>query len=950
MALSTESLTIMTRALLVAVLLASRGVCALHIQHTFTSPSETNNFVVDAVSRRVYLASVNAIYQLNGTLATEVSNSTGPVRDNVLCHAPQLPQAPCEYTKSLTDNHNKLLALDREQGVLVTCGSVYQGFCELRKMDNVSQIAVEFPMPNDTVFPSMLNVVANHPNASTAGLVFRSQGGIPRLLVAATYTGLGTDYFPKNHSKEDLRFENTPEIAIRSLNTKDLSRLFTYDINPSEDNVFKIKQEVKPKHKLSFVRVFAQKSYSYIAMNNNANSGFKESQPNSILARICLDTDTPRRPASEGRKLTESYIQMGLQCGASGNIYNRLVSIFPADIDVQGQPVAEPYLFGVFAKSNRKSALCAFRVSEIEETIRQGRRNCSNGPNGEVQVLDSVIQGSGAECEAKAIVTLHQEQLNCGAAHLQHPLALRKPIRAEPLYEASGISSVAVDNIHNHTVVFLGTTNGRLRKNAEDCPGIMTEEFPPWPTGITQDVRLSLSNVEQDTELNCDFGNGQSYKAHWLDGQSAVECRGVTISPLNGPLSGGTLLTVVGKNLGRRAEEVEVYIGNVSCQLLPHHYTVSVELVCMTGASSTEVKNSVEVRVGETARGYSKEAFSFSYVLPRLSDLKPIHGPIAGGTRLTIRGASLQAGSTVKVRVNTTRDCKIERLSDELIECVMPPAAQDLVENVTVCVEYDEMPCERQLSGVFFYEKNPVISIVKPNKSYLSGGRNISVIGQSFDLVQTAEMHVVGIGQSVCTVASPNLILCHSPAASQSQQAMAQFYLNGILYRRNGHASTEPDMDEEEESNAGHFLFEYVEDPQFYTANKEKLIKHHPGEPLTLIINKGPSELDLTRDEYSVMIGSERCDISFDNKQMFHCTINRTLSSRSGELPVTVHVGNFHKVIAVVQMGGSELAIVVTVVVCCVLLLLCTVDLEPSEAKNVQRRQGHNWSQGHTLS
>ncbi|XP_017323336.1 plexin-D1 [Ictalurus punctatus] len=1253
---STESLSVASRALLVTVLLASRCVCALHVQQTFSTQSETNNFVVDAVSRRVYLAAVNAIYQLNGTLATEVSNSTGPVRDNVLCHAPQLPQAPCEHTKYLTDNYNKLLALDREQGVLVACGSVYQGFCELRRMDNVSQIAVEFPKPNATVFPSMLNIVANHPNASTVGLVFRSQGGTPRLLVAATYTGLGTEYFPKNHSKEDLRFENTPEIAIRSLNTKDLARLFTYDINPSEDNVFKIKQEVKPKHKLSFVRVFAQKSYSYIAMNNDANSGFKESQPNSILARICLDTDTPRRQASEGRKLTESYIQMGLQCGASGNIYNRLVSIFPADIDVQGHPAAEPYLFGVFAKSNRKSALCAFRVAEIEETIRRGRRNCSNGPNGDVQVLDSVIQGSGAECEAKGNIVLQLEQLNCGAAHLQHPLALRKPIRAEPLYEASGINSVAVDNIHNYTVVFLGTSNGRLRKlsllrnlsvanqwslrlpagepvhhvmtfdpndrnylylmtshhllrvrvsgcgqytscsdclgasdaycgwctlesrcsvqqecfsgvahswismgegpqqcpsmtftppefsltagithvgilvngsmpdldglglecdygvgmatvatvhldggpakiqtcplppssnfpkiplghdhisvpvaikvngtsvvsgkfviydcastaeinprtactsclstkwrcywdnqlntcisdkdksqglvfeNAEECPRIITQKIPPWPTGIAQDITLRLRNVMQDTELNCDFGNGQTFEAHWVAGQLAVQCRGLTLStvkrsetfrldlrrrgqdkyidtpesvtvevyscsggdsdcsqcwgreqqghlcawcdnscrprdqcqpirdqcpdptihkitPLRGPLSGGTLLTVQGKNLGRRVEEVKVSIGDVSCQLLPHHYTVSVKLVCMTGASLNEVKNKVHVKVNETAMGSSRE--DFSYVEPRLSDLNPIRGPIAGGTRLTIRGASLEAGSTVKVKINSTQDCKINRLSDDIIECVMPPAVPDLAENVTVCVEYDERPCER-LSSVFYYEKNPVISIVKPNKSYLSGGRKISVIGQSFDLVQTAKMHMVGIGQSDCKIASPNLILCHSPPASQSQQAMAQFELNGILYRRNGHASSELDLDEEEEPNAGYFQFEYVEDPQFYTANKEKLIKHHPGEPLTLIINKGPNELDLTRDEYSVTVGSERCEISFDNKQMFHCTVNRTLSYSGGELSVTVRAGNFEKVIAVVQMGGSELAIIVTVVVCCVLLLLCTVAL-----------------------
>ncbi|KAL0185635.1 hypothetical protein M9458_017305, partial [Cirrhinus mrigala] len=381
--------------------LQTRSAGALQIQQAFASPNRTNNFVVDAASRRVYLAAVNSLYQLNATLAREVEMRTGPVRDNPLCHAPQLPQATCEHEKTLTDNHNKLLALDREQGVLLACGSVYQGFCELRSMNNVSRVAVKFPQDGATVFPSMLNIVANHENASTVGLIFRSHGGAPRLLVGATYTGMGTEYFPKNHSKEDLRFENTPEIAIRSLNTKDLGRLFTYDINPSEDNVFKIKQEVKQKNKLNFVHAFVHKSYSYIAINNDANTGLKESQPNSILARICLDTDGPRRSA-ESRKLTESYIQMGIQCGASGNIYNRLLSIYPADIsDAQSAEAPEPYLFGVFARAGGQSAVCAFRVADVEEMIRQGRRNCLNGPNSDVQVLDSVIQGSGAECERK---------------------------------------------------------------------------------------------------------------------------------------------------------------------------------------------------------------------------------------------------------------------------------------------------------------------------------------------------------------------------------------------------------------------------------------------------------------------------------------------------------------------------------------------------------------------
>uniref|UniRef100_A0A7N6BCR6 Sema domain-containing protein n=1 Tax=Anabas testudineus TaxID=64144 RepID=A0A7N6BCR6_ANATE len=1218
-----------------------RSASALHIQQSFATPNQTNNFVVDPVSRKVYLATVNTVYQLNGTLSVEVEKRTGPVEDNLLCHAPQLPQAPCEHPKSLTDNYNKLLKLDREQGVVVVCGSVYQGFCELRKMENISEIAVEFPPQGEkTVFPSMLNIAANHPNASTVGLIFKSHGGNTRLLVGATYTGAGTQFFPKNHSKEDLRFENTPEIAIRSLNVRDLSRLFTYDINPSEDNVFKIKQEVKTKNKLNFVHVFIQKTYSYIAFNNDAKMGHKESQPNSILARICLDTDNPRRNPTgpESRKLTESYIQMPLQCGFNGNIYNRLLSVYSADIHTGDGKSAEPYLFGVFSKADRKSALCAFKFGDIEEEIRQGRRNCSNSPSSDVQVLDSVIQGSGAACIQKGNLVLQPEQLDCGAAHLQHPLALRRPLRAIPVFEYSGLSSVSVDNVHNHTVVFLGTSNGRLRKltllanmtlasqrtlklpasegvhhimtfdpsdrnflylmtshhmlrvkvadcdqwrSCGDClgagdahcgwctlenrctiqkecshgllarswismsegpqqcpsmtltppeisisdvgilingsvpdlvgsrveceygPGVSTaatvhldygpaqiqtcpllprENYQPILPGtdhltvsvaikvngtsvvsgsfiiydcertgaihpktscesclstrwkcywdqenhlcvsskdeskhnllevsnspisnpstrhtprVCHDVKIPLdrglrqtcgldsavqhlqvwcndpesSNVRQEESCqfsmsdvvlqqylslclslvevyNCGVGSSdcsqcwgredQGHLCGWCENSCRPrdDCQPVRdqcpppeihkISPLRGPVEGGTLLTVQGRNLGRRAGAVKVFIGDVSCNLQPEHYTVSVELVCVTGRSAHDKTDIVRVEVEQSGTGSSKESFSYL-----LLSMEPNKGPRAGGTRVTIRGEHLDIGSQVRVKVNNTLECTITDKTDETIECTMPPAPQPHTEPVSVCVEFENLPCKNEeLSTTYSYEKNPTISFIHPKKSYLSGGRTITVTGQGFDLVQSVTMQVLEIGETTCTVLSVSTITCASPPSSQSQQTSVQFFLNGVLYTGDSPSSPGTDPEEEErELHKGHFLLEYVEDPQFFTANKEKLIKHHLGEPLTLIINKGPSDLELVPEEYSVMIGPYPCNISFHNDQLFHCTINELLSTSERELPVTVQVGNFHHTIAKVQLGGSELAIVVSIVVCCVLLLLCTVAL-----------------------
>lgn len=56
------------------------------------------------------------------------------------------------------------------------------------------------------------------------------------------------------------------------------------------------------------------------------------------------------------------------------------------------------------------------------------------------------------------------------------------------------------------------------------------------------------------------------------------------------------------------------------------------------------------------------------------------------------------------------------------------------------------------------------------------------------------------------------------------------------------------------------------------------------------LAQKGPSDLDLVPEEYSVMIGSYPCNISFHNDQLFHCTINGLLGSSERELPVTVSI------------------------------------------------------------
>ncbi|XP_034813223.1 plexin-D1 isoform X4 [Pan paniscus] len=1128
--------------LLLLLLLGAARAGALEIQRRFPSPTPTNNFALDGAAGTVYLAAVNRLYQLSGAnLSLEAEAAVGPVPDSPLCHAPQLPQASCEHPRRLTDNYNKILQLDPGQGLVVVCGSIYQGFCQLRRRGNISAVAVRFPPaapPAEpvTVFPSMLNVAANHPNASTVGLVLPPAAGAggSRLLVGATYTGYGSSFFPRNRSLEDHRFENTPEIAIRSLDTRgDLAKLFTFDLNPSDDNILKIKQGAKEQHKLGFVSAFLHpsdpppgaQSYAYLALNSEARAGDKESQARSLLARICL----PHGAGGDAKKLTESYIQLGLQCAGGagrGDLYSRLVSVFPA----------RERLFAVFERPQGSpaaraapAALCAFRFADVRAAIRAARTACFVEPAPDVvAVLDSVVQGTGPACERKLNIQLQPEQLDCGAAHLQHPLSILQPLKATPVFRAPGLTSVAVASVNNYTAVFLGTVNGRLLKinlnesmqvvsrrvvtvaygepvhhvmqfdpadsgylylmtshqmarvkvaacnvhstcgdcvgaadaycgwcaletrctlqqdcanssqqhfwtsasegpsrcpamtvlpaeidvrqeypSPQDCPRTLLSPLAPVPTGGSQNILVPLANTAffQGAALECSFGLEEIFEAVWVN-ESVVRCDQVVlhttrksqvfplslqlkgrparfldspepmtvmvyncamgspdcsqclgredlghlcvwsdgcrlrgplqpmagtcpapeiraIEPLSGPLDGGTLLTIRGRNLGRRLSDVAhgVWIGGVACEPLPDRYTVSEEIVCVTGPAPGPLSGVVTVNASKEGKSRDR----FSYVLPLVHSLEPTMGPKAGGTRITIHGNDLHVGSELQVLVNDTDPCTELMRTDTSIACTMPEGA--LPAPVPVCVRFERRGCVHG-NLTFWYMQNPVIMAISPRRSPVSGGRTITVAGEHFHMVQNVSMAVHHIGRepTLCKVLNSTLITCPSPGALSNASAPVDFFINGRAYADEV-AVAEELLDPEEAQRGSRFRLDYLPNPQFSTAKREKWIKHHPGEPLTLVIHKEQDSLGLQSHEYRVKIGQVSCDIQIVSDRIIHCSVNESLGAAEGQLPITIQVGNFNQTIATLQLGGSETAIIVSIVICSVLLLLSVVAL-----------------------
>lgn len=213
----------------------------------------------------------------------------------------------------------------------------------------------------------------------------------------------------------------------------------------------------------------------------------------------------------------------------------------------------------------------------------------------------------------------------------------------------------------------------------------------------------------------------------------------------------------------------------------------------------------------------------------------------------------------------------------------------------------------------------------------MSGGRIITLTGERFDMVQDMKMKIKNHNGGImnCTVLSNITITCLSPTAPNStlerKNVSVGFYINGIYVSEertdlNDDITTEEYLDDR-------FNLEYQPDPMFFTANKEKLMKHHVGEPLTLVIHKEHDDLGLRVDEYQVKVGQIPCELIVFNDKVIHCSINESLSSSDHYLPVTIRVGKFNQTITMLHLAGIETSIIVTIVVVIILLLFCVVAL-----------------------
>ncbi|XP_038060883.1 plexin-A2-like [Patiria miniata] len=405
----------------------------------------------DEATGSVYVGAVNRIYKLSSDLALEFELVTGPVQDNPLCRP---PPASCMETKISTNNINKALVVDTESQTLITCGQVYQGFCETRRLGNLS----------DAVAVSEVEVVTNNEEGTNVAFIAPGPGSRHFLYVGASHGNWIRTTVPTVSRRALDTFRPAAGLKIPAATFEAAQPGFTFDVN--------------------YMYGFSSGHFSYLIATQLET--FNEASPlYTKLVRVCQQDE------SESDKFN-SYIELPLVCQDANNVtYNLAKSAYVtkvgSDLYDAGLPQGEDMLFVTFSSDSspaqeQKSIICMYPVRTLNEGFAARIQQCNDRGSDRTDV-DWLAKTS--TCFTIPAVTeglRDQGPDYCHIADANAPLGgLQLPIEGQAIYSSlSSITAIAAMPHNMATVILLGDELGNLTKLRVQSPteALLYEELP----------------------------------------------------------------------------------------------------------------------------------------------------------------------------------------------------------------------------------------------------------------------------------------------------------------------------------------------------------------------------------------------------------------------------------------------------------------------------------------
>nr|XP_001920983.4 plexin-B1 isoform X2 [Danio rerio] len=437
-----------------------------------------------------------------------------------------------------------------------------------------------------------------------------------------------------------------------------------------------------------------------------------------------------------------------------------------------------------------------------------GRSDCSRCHTADPQYGCVWCEGSPSSCVYKSSCTEHVQQ-TCPAPHIHTIEPLSGPVEGGTVVTVSGSNLGQRAEDIQHSVSVAGVSCSVIPDRYEVSSSIVCE--------------TAASVGEQSGHVSVQVrGGGIGQSAQRFHYQNPVL---LAVSPLKGPMSGGTSLTITGQNLlTGRSSEISILIGGVPCHILPEQFS-NERVECVTGGSNRTGESGVTVRFGRAER-HLKETHYHYTPDPNVTHAAPSKSFISGGRIIRVAGQHLDVVQEPRIRVTLTplephsqkkkkkkkrrsavhsllrRERRIvpehncpegslcvrkqveERCSvnsSTLILCPTPEVGPEALRAaVTVHFLLDNLHFEfEEVSGSpFSYEPNPVLHPLNqhdPSKPFRhKPGSIISVEGENLDLAMSKEEVQALIADGECAVKTltRNHLYCEPPAQQPSVAAL----------------------------------------------------------------------------------------------------------------------------------------------------------------------------------
>ncbi|KAF2885610.1 hypothetical protein ILUMI_20552 [Ignelater luminosus] len=402
-------------------------------------PMRFSHLAVDHQTGRLFAAATNRLLQLDSDLHLEHVVTTGPRNDSPLCHA-----TGCQGTDiptSLMDNYNKILVIEPEKRMLISCGSLSQGACYKYKLSNISAPAEFIP----------ISIAANDEIASTYAYIgprnYNPWGRPHVLYVGTTFTNNG-EY------RHDV-----PAIASRDLDTLEIAE-FSF----SKQSLLNIDVKYRDHFLVQYIYGFNASDYAYfvIVQKQSHLPGQEEQGYVSRLSRMCINDAN-----------YDSYTEVTLQCVDGDRRYNLVqdAKIATAGTELAsalGVPSGTAVLVTVFRPARGitnepqpHSALCLYPLRDIEAKFNENIHMCFNGSvkYRNMGYISGPIQDGKCPSAGNAGNILNFCEVGLKISGITPIVS-----SASLTFPNTSLSAVATASTGRHVLAFLGTNNGRIKK------------------------------------------------------------------------------------------------------------------------------------------------------------------------------------------------------------------------------------------------------------------------------------------------------------------------------------------------------------------------------------------------------------------------------------------------------------------------------------------------------